>query len=192
MPKKSSTAITATKINEMIVSRDFSPVEGCVPEFIAAVLNVSAPLMQQVLKCALENDKIRQEINKHIHETSKAVATEYAKIAAAEQHGLTESNKQLGAALNQLAKIENPSPDQVSMYFETLRAFTRVTEQMTESRQQAEQFLAEVQEREKEAVARRVPPFLKAAWEFAQTPEGTKVVFEIGKALLTAFAKSKR
>lgn len=192
MPKKSSTAITATKIGEMIASRDFTPVEGCVPEFIAAVLNVSAPLMQQALKCALENDKIRQEINKHIHETSKAVVTEYTKIATAEQQGLTESNKQLGAALNHLAKIENPSPDQVSMYFETLRAITQNSHQMTESRQQAGQFLAEVQEREKEAVVRRVPPFLKAVWEFAQTPEGTKAVFEIGKALYTAFAKGKR
>lgn len=77
MPKKSSAAITEAKINEMIVARDFSPVEGCVPEFIAAVLNMSAPLMQQALKCALENEKVRHEINKHIHETSKNVVNEY-------------------------------------------------------------------------------------------------------------------
>ena len=192
MPKSSSTAITEAKIKDMVATHDFSPVENRVPEFVAAVLGVSGPLMQQALKCALENDKIRQEINKHIHETSKAVVTEYTKIATAEQQGLTESNKQLGAALNHLAKFENPSPDQVAMYLETLRAIAQNTNQMTESRQQAGQFLAEVQEREKEAVARRVSPFLKAAWEFAQTPEGTRVVFEIGKALLTAFTKSKR
>lgn len=192
MPKKSSTAITEAKINEMIVARDFSPVEGCVPEFIAAVLSMSAPLMQQALKCALENDKVRQEINKHIHETSKTVVNEYTKIATAEQHGLTESNKQLGAALTQLAKLENPSPDQVAMYFGTLQAITRNAERMTEGRQQAEQFLAEVQEREKDVVVRRPSPFVKAIWGFVQTPEGTKAVVEIGKALYTAFAKGRR
>ena len=144
MSKKVSTAITEAKITDMVATRIFSSVEGHVPEFIAAVLNVSAPLMQQALKCSLENDKIRQEINKHIHETSKTVANEYSKIATAEQHRLTESNKQLEAVLNQLAKTATPSPEQVSMYFETLHAFTRVSEQMTESLQQAEQFLAEV------------------------------------------------
>ena len=191
MPKKSSTAITRAKINEMIAVRDFSPVEGCVPEFIAAVLNMSAPLMQQALKCALENEKIRQEINKHIHDTSKAVVTDYGSIAKQEQLGLTETNKRLGDALSHLGKIENPSPEQVSMYFETLQAIQRNADRMTESRREAELFFVDVQEREKEAVVRRGSPFLKAVWEFAQTPEGTKAVVEIGKALYTAFAKVK-
>ena len=111
MSKKVSTAITEAKITDMVATRIFSSVEGHVPEFIAAVLNVSAPLMQQALKCSLENDKIRQEINKHIHETSKTVANEYSKIATAEQHRLTESNKQLEAVLNQLAKTATPSPE---------------------------------------------------------------------------------
>jgi len=191
MPKKSQTAITEAKIRDMVAARDFSPVEDRVPEFIAVVLNVSAPLMQQALKCALENEKIGREINKHIHETSKTVVADYTAIVKLEQQGISETNKRLGDALIQLGKVESPSSEQVTMYFQTLQAIQRNADRMTESRQQAEQFIVDVQEREEEAVARKTSPFLKAIWEFAQTPEGAKAVVEIGKALYTAFAKGK-
>jgi len=191
MTKSASTALTKASINKMIANRDFSSVEGNVPAFIAILLQMSAPVMQQALKIALENEKIRKETNKYIHETSKSIINDYTSIVKQEQLGLSETNKRLGDALIQLSKIENPTTEQITLYLNTLQAIQENSGRMTESRQQAEQFLSAVQEKETEITVRKPSPIWGYVLDFAQTPEGSKFIVDVGTAIFKALTNRK-
>lgn len=191
MTKNDSTALTKASIDKMIANRDFSSVEGNVPTFIADLLLISAPVMQQALKIALENEKIRKETNKYIHETSKNIINDYTAVVRQEQLGLSETNKRLGDALIQLSKIESPTAEQITLYLETLQAIQENSNRMTESRQKTVQFLSDIQEKEMEATARKPSFIWGCILDFVQTPEGSKFIIDVGTAIFKALTSRK-
>lgn len=191
MSKNTSVELSKASIDKMITTRDFSAIEGRVPEFIAVLFQMATPVMQLALRHALENENIRKETNKYIHETSKNVLNEYSTLVKQEQICITETNKRLGDTLIQLAKTDNPTADQVTMYFETLRLIQQNSERLTESVQHAQQFLVDVQDKEEKAISKKPSPILHTILEYAQTPEGTKLIIDLCTALVKAFAKGK-
>lgn len=191
MPKNTSTALSKASIDQMITTHDFSEIEGHVPEFIAILFQMTIPVMQCALKYALENEKIRKETNKYIHDTSISALNEYTRLVNQEQVGLTEANKRLGDVLVQLSKHDNPSPDQVTMYFETLRLMQLNSERLFTSVQQAQQFLVDVRQKEESSISRKPSLLLSTIIDFAQSPEGTKLIIDIGTSLIKMFTKGK-
>lgn len=191
MSKNTSVELSKASIDKMITTRDFSAIEGRVPEFIAVLFQMTTPVMQLALEHALENENVRKETNKYIHETSKNVLNEYGALVKQEQICITETNKRLGDTLIQLAKTDNPTADQVTMYFETLRLIQQNSERLNESVQHAQQFLVDVQDKEERAISKKPSPILRTILEFAQTPEGTKLVIDLSTALIKAFTKGK-
>lgn len=64
MSKNTSVELSKASIDQMITTRDFSAIEGRVPEFIAVLFQMATPVMQLALRHALENENIRKETNK--------------------------------------------------------------------------------------------------------------------------------
>ncbi len=191
MPESKSPLLKKISIDEMISTRDFSTVEGRIPEFVSVLFQVSVPLMNVALEYALENEKIRKETNKYIHETTKSVISEYAAIGKQEQQGINETNKRLGDALIQLTKVENPSADQVILCFEILRTMKQNTERLKESAQNTQEFIAYTQENEKITISKKQFPIKSKLLEIANTPESSRLMASLCIALVKKLTNEK-
>lgn len=191
MPESKSPLLKKISIDEMISTRDFSTVEGRIPEFVSVLFQVSVPLMNVALEYALENEKIRKETNKYIHETTKSVISEYAAIGKQEQQGINETNKRLGDALIQLTKVENPSADQVILCFEILRTMKQNTERLKESAQNTQEFIAYTQENEKKTISKKQFPIKSKLLEIANTPESSRLMASLCIALVKKLTNEK-
>lgn len=181
-------------IENMIETHDFSPVEDNVPEFVSNLLKVSPALMKSAFSVALENNKIKTEINNYIHETSNQILSQYSDIVKIEQENLKDNNMKLGDVLLQLTKKDILSQEQIQIYFATLQQIGWNNTRMAESVENREIFYSEAELREIEAIKPKESVVLKAAAKIVRTPEGQKLIAEglflIGKSLYNSFSKS--
>lgn len=192
--QKGTLNITDSTVNEMIEARNFTSVEGHVPELISFLLQSAPSLLNTALEVALENAKIREETDKYVRTKSEKIIKEHSPIAHIEQKSLLESNEHLTEVLVNLSKKENKSTEEIQIYLSTLQQIQWNHTRMAENTKDANQRIDIEKERAIHNSKGKSYVVLRGLVSLAQTPEGTKALSNatiyLGKALYRAFIRN--
>lgn len=138
--QKLPSKIDSSKVNEMIRTGDFSPAQGQASAFISTLLHAAPELMKVALSAALENAQVTREINEYINDTSKLAVEKQSSIAQSEIDSIGTINIKLAETLLPLSKKQDKTPEEIQLYFETLRLVEQGNSQMADSRKQSQRF----------------------------------------------------